>query len=69
MCKTDYVDKADDVDNSRKDGVGPTMAKHCRENNVRTGKKRQRRCNQCGKIFVGSEKYCTACKDNIINLF
>ena len=63
------VDRADDVDSSSKDTMAPTMAKHCRENTGRTGRKCQRRCNQCGKIFVGSEQYCTACEDDIINLF
>ena len=54
------VDKVDDVDSSNKEEMAPTMAKRCRDNSG-TGKRCQRRCNQCGKIFIGSEKYCTAC--------
>ena len=50
------VDNADvdaaDVDISSNNDVTPTMAKHCRENTGKIGKKCQRRCNQCGKMKV-----------------
>ena len=46
--------------------VEPPGAKGCPRAEKKSDKKCQRRCNQCGKVYIGTGTYCPDCNDDII---
>ncbi len=44
-------------------------AENCHGGSAKRFLKQQKRCNQCGNIFKGTDDYCNNCSDTIFSKF